>query len=383
MGNHHSQDSKSDKETAASNTTELKLIEEQIQELYKFKILLLGTGESGKITVVKQLKLLNNKTFNQDELQRIVTSIHLNIIECIQSLLKAQTSFHQYDLDQEDTKTAETILSWENASKITPEFAKKILRLWKTKAIQKTYERHSEFWILDSFTYCMENLERFATPDWTPTSDDIIMARVRTTGIVDTDISYKVPQIDKKLPNTVHFQVVDVGGQRNERKKWIHCFDDVKAVLYVESLIGFDQVMFEDTKKNRMKESLEVFAQLTKNKIFEDIPVILILNKKDLFQETIQNVDMNKIFPDYNGGKNYDHALEFIIDQFKHQMNPKKSLEVHVISAKDKNDITTTFEGLKNILYEKNKDSIQQKSKVLLEKQETIRSCRVCTPGWK
>ena len=27
-----------------------------------------------------------------------------------------------------------------------------------------------------------------------------------------------------------HFKMLDVGGQRNERKKWIHCFENVTAV---------------------------------------------------------------------------------------------------------------------------------------------------------
>ena len=37
-------------------------------------------------------------------------------------------------------------------------------------------------------------------------------------------------------------QIVDVGGQRNERRKWIHCFDDVKAIIFTVSLAGYNQV---------------------------------------------------------------------------------------------------------------------------------------------
>jgi G-protein alpha subunit len=33
-------------------------------------------------------------------------------------------------------------------------------------------------------------------------------------------------------------QLVDVGGQRSERRKWIHCFDDVKAIIFLEGLSG-------------------------------------------------------------------------------------------------------------------------------------------------
>jgi len=60
--------------------------------------------------------------------------------------------------------------------------------------------------------------------------------------------------------------VVDVGGQRNERKKWMHCFDDVRAVLFIVNLAGYDQVLFEDNSKNRMVEELELFQKVTHNK---------------------------------------------------------------------------------------------------------------------
>jgi guanine nucleotide-binding protein subunit alpha len=38
----------------------------------------------------------------------------------------------------------------------------------------------------------------------------------------------------------------DVGGQRSERKKWIHCFDNVTAILFVVAISGYDQSLAED-----------------------------------------------------------------------------------------------------------------------------------------
>ena len=47
--------------------------------------------------------------------------------------------------------------------------------------------------------------------------------------------------------------MVDVGGQRSERRKWIHCFESVTTVIYLVALSEYDQVLFENTKEVRAK----------------------------------------------------------------------------------------------------------------------------------
>jgi hypothetical protein len=44
----------------------------------------------------------------------------------------------------------------------------------------------------------------------------------------------------------LHFSVFDVGGQRSERKKWIHCFEGVHAIIFLTAISEFDQVLLED-----------------------------------------------------------------------------------------------------------------------------------------
>ena len=39
---------------------------------------------------------------------------------------------------------------------------------------------------------------------------------------------------------------IDVGGQRSERKKWIHCFEDVTAILFFVALSAYDLGLRED-----------------------------------------------------------------------------------------------------------------------------------------
>jgi hypothetical protein len=47
--------------------------------------------------------------------------------------------------------------------------------------------------------------------------------------------------------------MVDVGGQRSERRKWIHCFESVTTVIFLVALSEYDQVLFENTKEVRAK----------------------------------------------------------------------------------------------------------------------------------
>lgn len=54
----------------------------------------------------------------------------------------------------------------------------------------------------------------------------------------------------------------DVGGQRNERRKWIHCFDNVVAIIYVAAISEYDQVLYEDSTQNRVLEAVKLFEEI-------------------------------------------------------------------------------------------------------------------------
>lgn len=55
------------------------------------------------------------------------------------------------------------------------------------------------------------------------------------------------------------YRLFDVGGQRSERKKWIHCFEDVTAIIFCVALSGYDQVLHEDeTTVSDLKGTLAI-----------------------------------------------------------------------------------------------------------------------------
>ena len=95
----------------------------------------------------------------------------------------------------------------------------------------------------------------------------------------------------------------DVGGQRSERKKWIHCFEGVTSIIFCVALSGYDLVLAEDEEMNRMMESMKLFDSICNNKWFVDTSIILFLNKKDLFAEKIRQSPLTVCFPEYKGKK--------------------------------------------------------------------------------
>jgi GTPase SAR1 family protein len=261
--------------------------------------------------------------------------------------------------------------------------AESILRLYNSQPVRKAYARRAEFWILDACDYYMRELSRFVKDDFVPTEEDQMFARVRTTGIVETPLEQKLAQRAEGEPETIRYLVVDVGGQRNERKKWVNCFADVKAILFVVNLNAYNQVLFEDNTRNRMQESLALFREITHNPIFATTPIVLFLNKKDLFESMIHEVDLNevvdpvsqeKIFADYEGGKDVLNALEYIKRLFARQLPEGKAVDVQVVTGVYKRDIKYAFEDVKKALMDLNRKKLDRERAHIKREANTVQS---------
>jgi GTPase SAR1 family protein len=211
----------------------------RLLDAYNLKLLLLGAGESGKSTVVKQIKLIYKAGggVSAREKQDIAAAIRRNAIECMQVLLSAGAML-SIPLGCAALMTvASDVLAVRPDQPLTEDLAVKIEALWRDRGVQAAFDRRSEFWNLDGTPYFLNHVRRFASDDFELTEEDMLMARVRTTGIVIT-----------RLPDPpFSLQVVDVGGQRSERRKWIHCFDNVDAIVFLEGLAGYNQGAYMHT----------------------------------------------------------------------------------------------------------------------------------------
>jgi len=145
--------------------------------------------------------------------------------------------------------------------------------------------------------------------------------------------------------------IIDVGGQRTERRKWLHCFDSVDAVIFVAALSAYDQSSSHPKYENLMLESLGLFNSICNNRWFCKTPMLLFLNKTDVFYEKIVYSSITPCFPEYNERRDdFDLAANYIQQQFRKQNLQKRDIYCHFTNAKDTQNITVVCEVLVDII---------------------------------
>lgn len=107
-------------------------------------------------------------------------------------------------------------------------------------------------------------MNRITSEKYIPNTTDVLRSRVRTIGVVETEF-----KVDDLL-----IRMYDVGGQRSERRKWIQCFEDVRALLFVVAISEYDMTLIEDHNKNRLKESFQLFSSVCSNNYFRSTATV-------------------------------------------------------------------------------------------------------------
>jgi len=307
------------------------------------KLLLLGAGESGKSTLFKQMITIYGKGYPEKERKTFIPIIYNNIITAMK-ILCHQSDNYTENLEKPPSNLQKTMDELKGDETIDHALGDTIITLWKHEGIKATYANRSKFQLTDSAKYFFEKLDEIKKEGYVPVEQDVLRSRVRTTGIVENAFDIDGNQ----------FKMFDVGGQRNERKKWIHCFENVTAVLFVAAISEYDQVLYEDENTNRMVEALNLFEEICNSRWFRETSMILFLNKRDLFQDKIQNVSLRVCFETYDGPDNYEAGCEFLQEQFESRnRNPDKQVYTHITCATDTDNISAVFNAVKDIIIRK------------------------------
>eukprot|EP00457_Paulinella_chromatophora_P009207 gb/GEZN01009264.1/.p1 GENE.gb/GEZN01009264.1/~~gb/GEZN01009264.1/.p1 ORF type:complete len:354 (-),score=22.47 gb/GEZN01009264.1/:8-1069(-) len=317
------------------------------QKPNELKLLLLGTGESGKSTLLKQLIQMHGTGFNEEATRLPYKPIvYTNTLLSMKTLVKQSKRLYldrkiEHSFGRRSEKAVRIITDINDFSNLTKEQAYAIKSLWADPSIREAYEMRNTFQLPDECKWFFQRVDLLAREDYIPSYDDMLRCRARSTGIVETCFTI----------NEFNFRLLDVGGQRNERRKWIHCFENVTALIFVAAISEYDQVLYEDQVTNRLHEALDLFQEICNSRWFLKTATILFLNKNDLFKEKIKRVDMNCCFEDYDGGLNYDEATAFLKEEFRSRNQyPRQHIYVHITCATSLDNVRFTFHAVKDIV---------------------------------
>lgn len=367
------------------------------QDEEKVKLLLLGTGESGKSTVFKQFRILYGTKKTDDDLRMYGVVARSNIITAVTKLCLL-TKQLGYEKRLDDESAAATAADGEDVSGMTVREAydqitsylvqntatepfraqeqtqndwvghsgragyqanlhasqflqhvEAIRVLWQSNTMRDVWMRRALANVNDAHKDFFSDLTRIASPSYIPTEHDVLISRVRTTQVT----------VERYRIDGIEFEVYDVGGQRSERRKWVDCFDNVDAVIFVAALSEYDQVLAEAKKHNRMIEALNLFESVVKNAHFADTSIMLFLNKKDVFAEKIQYSDIaaTPFFSDYAGPpRDFDHGVLYFIQKFEEHLEEDEFNDsfIHVTHATDTNNMEFVLDSSRTIIMTEN-----------------------------
>ncbi|ELR61749.1 Guanine nucleotide-binding protein subunit alpha-11, partial [Bos mutus] len=253
----------------------------------------MGTGESGKSTFIKQMRIIHGAGYSEEDKRGFTKLVYQNIFTAMQAMIRAMETLkilYKY----EQNKANALLIREVDVEKVTTfehRYVSAIKTLWNDPGIQECYDRRREYQLSDSAKYYLTDVDRIATSGYLPTQQDVLRVRVPTTGIIEYPFD---------LENII-FRMVDVGGQRSERRKWIHCFENVTSIMFLVALSEYDQVLVESDNENRMEESKALFRTIVTYPWFQNSSVILFLNKKDLLEDKILHSHLVDYFPEFDG----------------------------------------------------------------------------------
>ncbi|XP_055363792.1 guanine nucleotide binding protein (G protein) alpha v1 isoform X3 [Betta splendens] len=302
------------------------------QDMNVVKILLLGAAESGKSTLVKQMKIIHSHGFNKQELISFKPAVLDNLLTSMKFVLHGMGVLRINLLNSRNKVHAHSVLScgrcFDEDQVLFPFLSHALHCLWADTGVRAAAARGYEYELNDSALYFFQNMTRITSPGYVPTETDVLRVRLRTTGVIETQ--FKV--------NHLIFRMYDVGGQRTERRKWIGCFEDVRAVLFVVSLSGYDMTLVEDPS------------------------TILFMNKIDLFQEKILHSGrhLRLYLRQFKGADcDVDSAARFVVDAFV-SLNaaPDRLVYYHFTTATDTGSVQVVFQVVMDTIIRENLEAV-------------------------
>jgi len=319
------------------------------------KVLLLGSGDSGKSTILKQMRLIHKVPSSPHEIELYRQLVFGNLTSGLRYVLDAMEGM-ELEVADDNIKYLEMmaeVTDLPNGEPFPNHYLEPLKALWADVNVQKACSRGNEVALPENLHYYFSDLERLFDPHYLPNERDIIHCQAVTTGIIETHFSLGYYEVS----------MVDVGGRRSERRKWIHCFQDVTSILFIVSLSGYDRCLAEDWGVNQMQDAMALWDSICHSRWFKSTSIILFLNKYDLFEKKVQHSPIKNFFPDYEGEPGDPRAGR---DYFRRQFSrlaqkanaKEREVYIHITVATDTAMLRVVMTTVEDIIMRRNLRSV-------------------------
>ncbi|PAV61848.1 hypothetical protein WR25_22779 [Diploscapter pachys] len=263
----------------------------------------MGAAESGKTTLLEQIRLLYNQNWTEAEMFHSKAFIYNNILQNIRILIEGVKKSGEKLTNPENEPRAESLLNNDESryARFPESMANDIKSIWNDPSIQEIYAKRSTMNLNDSAKYFLDNLDNINKEDYVPSPKDLIMSYVPTVGVQNVIFTC----------NNRAFQLFDIGGQKIDRRKWATMYDGIDAIFFCLAISEYNQTMYEDPNMNRLIDSLSLLQKISDEPKFKETPIFLFLNEVDVFKEKLNIFPLENYCLNYSG-KSEEDALNYM-----------------------------------------------------------------------
>ncbi|KAJ7078988.1 G-protein alpha subunit [Mycena crocata] len=320
------------------------------------KILLLGQSESGKSTVLKNFRLRFTPQYFDGERAAWKTVVLLNLISSVRTIvdtIESELAAPEFSLvsDIHRQRCAElapllreeevinsllapskiggdvyvrpggewkSILASSEAAKdaasVVFSLRDEIDTLWADTAVRELLEK-KDISLRDGGGYFMDDIARVTEADFVPTDSDILRARIKTMGVEEHFFEKETAPGTRGVKD---FWIYDVPGAKGSRAVWIPFFDMVQAIVFLTPL-SFYEVLEEDTRVNRLEDSVILWKEICANPLLQHCQIILFFNKMDILKAKLKaGLIIKEYVPSFADRPNtYAGATSYFKEKFR------------------------------------------------------------------
>ncbi|KAI8908376.1 guanine nucleotide binding protein, alpha subunit [Gorgonomyces haynaldii] len=306
-------------------------------------VLLLGPGDAGKSTVLKQL-IMQNGGFKEQERKDHTDTIQKQMLSAARIIIQFVTT-SQSLWDSKETEEAahyitNTQIDLNNT--LSADILRAMLYITQSNYARQVLLECDEYGIPDTCKQYFTNAATILNPSYIATDEDILLARRKTEKMSET-----ILPIDGK---SWHF--IDVSGQKDKRNRWAtYMQKNIQGVVYVLSCAAYNQVLEEERELNRVVDAHKLFVSILESPILKLSSVVVMFNKFDLLDEKIKNYPIKKYLLDYPGEQDKNSYLTWLIKLFQKAAQDKKvEMSVFKTTATDKNLMLKVLGSVRNFI---------------------------------